>query len=293
MRGERMILASHAKKYYGSIRGIEDLSLEVKSGEIFGFVGPNGSGKTTFIRSLLGLLKLDSGTIHLLSKEVKVGEQDHFSKVGYMPSESFFFNELKVKDILKFFQSTRPVDPKYLEHLIEHLDVDLNKKFGSLSFGNKKKIGIIVAMMHQPEVLILDEPTAGLDPLIQSRFLELLVEQKMKGTTVLLSSHVLKEIEKVCDRVALIKEGSLLFTRRMEDIRKEESKRVIVWPNHQNLVLEGLTYLRDENGASHYAYQGDVNLLMRYLSSYHFKDMVIRNIDLEELFQVFYERGDV
>ncbi len=288
-----MILASHAKKYYGKIRGIEDVSLEVKPGEIFGFVGPNGSGKTTFIRSLLGLLNLDSGTMQLFDQDVVVGQQNHFFKVGYMPSESFFFNELKVKDIIKFFQSTREVDQPYLDHLIEHLDIDVNKKFGSLSFGNKKKIGIVVAMMHQPEVLILDEPTAGLDPLIQARFLELLIEQKAKGTAILLSSHVLKEIEKVCDRVALIKEGALLFTRRMEDIRKEESKRIIVWPNHQNLMLEGLHYLRDDNGASHYTYQGDVNHLMQYLSSYHFKDLIIRNIDLEELFQVFYERGDV
>ena len=288
-----MIDARHAKKYYGNTRGIEDVTLHVNPGEIFGFVGPNGSGKTTLIRSLLGLLKLDEGSLKLFDQDVKVGKQHHFASVGYMPSESFFFDELKVREILKFFQRTRQVDTDYLSYLIHHLDVDLSKKFGSLSFGNKKKIGIIVALMHQPDVLILDEPTAGLDPLIQARFLDLLIEQKSLGKAILLSSHVLKEIEKVCDRVALIKEGTLLFTRRMEDIRSEESKRIVVWPNHQHLMYDGLTYLKDDHGSSHYTFQGDINGLMHYLSSYTFKDLIIRNIDLEELFQVYYERGEV
>jgi ABC-2 type transport system ATP-binding protein len=142
--------------------------------------------------------------------------------------------------------------------------------------------------MHQPKLLILDEPTSGLDPLIQQRFLDLLLEAKELGQTILLSSHVLSEIEKVCDRIALIKDGKILFTRSIDDIRKEEHKRLIVKPNYQNLLLEGLSYIRDLHGTSHYTYQGDVNTLLEYLSKYKFIDVTLRNIGLEELFSIHY-----
>lgn len=287
-----MIHVLHAKKYYGSSRGIEDVSLHVLPGEIFGFVGPNGSGKTTLIRAMLGLLALNDGEISIFNEPIYVGKQYHFKDIGYMPSEAFFFNEMKVKSILSFFKSMQDVDESYLQRLIHDLDLDIEKKFGSLSFGNKKKVGIVVALMHQPKLLILDEPTSGLDPLMQHVFLDLILEQKRLGKTIFLSSHVLSEIEKVCDRVALIKEGNILFIRNMEDIRKEESKRIIIWPNHQYMSLDGLTYLKDDVGCSHYSYQGDINRLTQYLSSYHLMDVVIRNIDLEELFSVYYEKGE-
>ncbi|PKK98253.1 MAG: ABC transporter [Tenericutes bacterium HGW-Tenericutes-2] len=288
-----MIHVADARKYYGRSRGIHQVTLDVKEGEIFGFVGPNGSGKTTLIRILLGLLELQDGHAFIMDKEVKLGSHFINQDIGYMPSESYFFNEMKVSGVLDFFQSMRKVNPEYLKLLIENLDIDLTKKFGALSFGNKKKIGIVVALMHQPKLLILDEPTSGLDPLIQSRFLDLLLEAKKNGTTILLSSHVLSEIEKVCDRVALIKEGVILFTKSMEDIRKDEHKRLMVTPNYQNLVLEGLSYINDFNGSSHYTYHGDVNLLINYLSQYKFKDVVLRNIGLEELFAVYYIKEDL
>jgi len=288
-----MIHVADARKYYGRSRGIHNVTLDVKEGEIFGFVGPNGSGKTTLIRILLGLLELQDGHAYIMDKEVKLGSHLINQDIGYMPSESYFFNEMKVSGVLDFFQGMRKVNPEYLKLLIENLDIDLTKKFGALSFGNKKKIGIVVALMHQPKLLILDEPTSGLDPLIQSRFLDLLLEAKKNGTTILLSSHVLSEIEKVCDRVALIKEGVILFTKSMEDIRKDEHKRLMVTPNYQNLILEGLSYINDFNGSSHYTYHGDVNLLINYLSQYKFKDVVLRNIGLEELFAVYYIKEDL
>ncbi len=287
-----MITVLHAKKYYGLSRGIEDVSLEVQPGEIFGFVGPNGSGKTTLIRAMLGLISLSEGEIHLFGHPIYVGMQHHLKDVGYMPSESYFFNEMNVKSILAFFKSMQQVDELYVTRLIDVLDLDVEKKFGSLSFGNKKKVGIVIAMMHQPKLLILDEPTSGLDPRMQHVFLDLILEQKRLGKTIFLSSHMLSEIEKVCDRVALIKEGKILFTRHMTDIRKEESKRIIIWPNYQNMSLEGLTYIKDEIGCSHYTYQGDIQTLMQYLSQYRLMDLVIRNIDLEELFSVYYEKED-
>jgi len=288
-----MIHVVEARKYYGKSRGIHNVTLDVEEGEIFGFVGPNGSGKTTLIRILLGLLDLQDGHAYIMDKEVKLGNQSINHDIGYMPSESYFFNEMKVQGVIEFFTGMRKVNPDYLKRLIENLDIDLTKKFGALSFGNKKKIGIVVALMHQPKLLILDEPTSGLDPLIQSKFLDLLLDAKKNGTTILLSSHVLSEIEKVCDRVALIKEGVILFTKSMEDIRKDEHKRLCVTPNYQNLVLEGLSYINDFNSSSHYTYHGDVNRLIQYLSQYKFKDVILRNIGLEELFAVYYTKEDL
>lgn len=288
-----MIKTKHLKKYYGSSRGIEDVTLSVKQGEIFGFVGPNGSGKTTLIRILLGLLSTDSGQAEILNQDVSIGNHLINEHIGYMPSESHFFNELKVKVIIDFFRSMRNVDENYLNHLISTLDVDLEKKFGSLSFGNKKKVGIVIALMHQAKLLILDEPTSGLDPLIQSRFLELLHQAKKNGSTIFLSSHVLSEIEKVCDRVALIKDGTILFTKSMDDIRKNEHKRLQVTPNQDHLKLKGLEYIEDVNSSSHYTYQGDVNLLIDYLSDKTFDDIILRDVGLEEIFSVYYEKEEI
>jgi ABC-2 type transport system ATP-binding protein len=288
-----MIDVKEAKKYYGETRGVESVTMQVRQGEILGFVGPNGSGKTTLIRMLLGLIKKDSGTLKLFGQDVFVGQYLDNNRIGYMPSESFFYPEMSVAQIIKFYQDTRSVDEKYLDKLIKVLDIDTKKRFKNLSFGNKKKIGIVIALMHQPEVLILDEPTSGLDPLIQNRFLELVLEQKEKGSTVLLSSHVLSEIEKVCDRVSLIKDGNILFTKTMDDIRKDEHKKLIVEPINHDLKLNDLSYLLDKDGRSHYAYQGEINQLITYLSTFSFDDVSIRDVTLEEIFSIYYEKEEV
>ncbi|MCR3907014.1 MAG: ABC transporter ATP-binding protein [Tenericutes bacterium] len=288
-----MIKVEHLKKYYGNSRGVEDVTLNVKEGEIFGFVGPNGSGKTTLIRVLLGLLSSDHGHAEIMKQKVSIGNHDINKDIGYMPSESHFFDELKVQIIIEFFKNMRNVDESYLDHLIDTLDVDLEKKFGSLSFGNKKKVGIVIALMHQAKLLILDEPTSGLDPLIQSRFLELLINAKKNGSTIFLSSHVLSEIEKVCDRVALIKEGTILFTKSMDEIRKNEHKRLQVTPNQDDLKLKGLEYIKDVNSSSHYMYKGDVNILIDYLSDKTFDDIILRDVGLEEIFSVYYEKEEL
>ena len=284
-----MITIKNLKKYYGHQRGVEDVSLTIQPQEIFGFVGPNGSGKTTLIRVILGLIEKTEGDVKVFEEDVKIGKISYLNDIGYMPSESFFFNDLKVGDIFQFFLVARNIDDSYMNHLIKQLDIDVEKKFKSLSFGNKKKIGIVVAMMHQPKLLILDEPTSGLDPLIQSRFLDLLLEQKQKGATIFLSSHVLSEIEKVCDRVSLIKEGKLLFTKTMTEIKKDEHKRIIVKPINNQLTLQGLSYLNNQNDASYYGYQGDINHLIAYLKQYQFDDVIIRDVGLEEIFSVYYE----
>jgi len=288
-----MIHVEGLKKYYGTTRGIECVDLTVNQGEIFGFVGPNGSGKTTLIRILLGLITADQGVAKLFNQDVKIGQYKLNEEIGYMPSESYFYNELKVIELFNFFKSVRQVSDDYLNMLIQELDIDVSKKFKALSFGNKKKIGIVFALMHQPRLLILDEPTSGLDPLIQSRFLSILNQQKQKGTTIFLSSHVLSEIERVCDRVALIKDGNILFTKTMEDIKKDEHKRLIVSPSQQQLKLDGLNYIKDQNDSSYYSYQGDINLLTSYLSKHTFKDLHIKDVGLEEIFSIYYEKEEL
>ncbi|PKK93532.1 MAG: ABC transporter [Tenericutes bacterium HGW-Tenericutes-6] len=288
-----MIKVYNAKKYYGKTCGIEDVSMHVENGEIFGFVGPNGAGKTTLIRLLLGLLEMDDGDAFIFDEPVKMGSNHLNKDIGYMPSETHMFDDLKVKEIITFFKTMKKADQTYIDYLIERLDISLEKKFGALSFGNKKKIGIVVALMSQPKLLILDEPTSGLDPLIQSRFLELLNDAKKRGQTILLSSHVLSEIEKVCDRLALIKSGKILFTRSMKDIKNEEHKRVLVSPNYQNLHVDGLTYVKDDDGISNYTFKGDINQLVKHLSTYQFKDVTIRDIGLDELFSMYYEKEEI
>lgn len=285
-----MIKVYDARKYYGKQRGIESVSLQVNSGEIFGFVGPNGAGKTTLIRALLGLIKIDDGDMFIFDEHVSMGRHKLNKHIGYMPSETQFFNEMKVKDIFSHFQKMRKAQTDITQRLVDVLDINVELKYGKLSLGNKKKIGIVIALMHQPKILILDEPTSGLDPLIQSRFLELLVQAKKNGTTILLSSHVLSEIEKICDRVALIKDGKIIFTKSMEEIRKEEHKRIIISPNYQNLHVNGLNYIKDDQMMSHYTFQGDINQLIFHLSQYKFKDVIIRDIGLEELFSIYYEK---
>ncbi|MBE0700868.1 MAG: ABC transporter ATP-binding protein [Acholeplasmataceae bacterium] len=287
-----MIEVKNLKKYYGSERGIEDVTMHVNEGEIFGFVGPNGSGKTTLIRILLGLIDKNSGDAKILGQEVKIDHKRLTENVGYLPSEAFFFDEMKVKGILSFFQNIYGADASYLSHLNHQLDVDINKKFGSLSFGNKKKVGIVVALMHQPKLIILDEPTSGLDPLIQSRFFDLLIEAKQQGATILLSSHVLSEIERVCDRVALIKDGVILFTKTMTEIRKSEHKKLVVKPTNSVLKLKGLTFQKDLNETSQYTYDGDINLLITFLNQHAFEDIDLRNLSLEEVFAIYYEKEE-
>ncbi|MDX9691413.1 MAG: ABC transporter ATP-binding protein [Acholeplasmataceae bacterium] len=288
-----MIYVENLRKYYGKTRGLESVTMQVNPGEIFGFVGPNGSGKTTLIRILLGLIQKDQGVAKVLGEDVFVGQYHVNEHISYMPSESFFFQELKVKQIIDFFQSLRNVDLTYLGRLINVLDIDLTKKFKNLSFGNKKKIGIVIALMHQPKLLILDEPTSGLDPLIQNRFLDLLIEQQKKGATILLSSHVLSEIEKVCDKVALIKDGEILFTKTIDDIKKDEHKKLIIKPINHKLDFEELVFVEDIEDKSYYVYQGDVNLLLSYLTGLSFEDLSLRDVTLEEIFSIYYEKEDL
>ncbi len=207
---ENVIEISHLTKSYGKNRGVIDVSLNVKEGDIFGFLGPNGAGKSTTIRSMLGFLKINSGNIKILGMDSLKDHEKILKEVGYMPSEAWFYDSMKVADVIKYAADVRGLDcSKEAAKLCERLKVDTHKKIKQLSLGNRKKVSIVCAMQHRPRLFIFDEPTGGLDPLMQKKFFELINEYVAQGATCLLSTHVLSEVDKYCRNAAIMREGRL------------------------------------------------------------------------------------
>jgi ABC-2 type transport system ATP-binding protein len=195
-------------KSYGQSRGIINVSFNVEQGEIFGFIGPNGAGKSTTIRTLLSLIYPTSGSAKIFGMDHIKHATEIKKEIGYLPSEVFYYDKMRVIDLLKYSASFYKKDcTKRMKELIEIMDINPQKKIDDLSFGNKKKVGIIQGLQHEPKLVILDEPTSGLDPLMQQRFFDLLLEENKKGTTIFFSSHILSEVQRLCNRVAIIKEG--------------------------------------------------------------------------------------
>lgn len=284
------IKITNLKKYYGKSRGLESATFSVREGEIFGFVGPNGAGKTTLIRILLGLIHPTLGEVSIFNQLPGKDSPQLNKEIGYLPSEAFFFPEMKVRDVLHFYQGMRKVSGERTDELITRFDLDLGKKVSELSFGNKKKLGIVVALMHNPKLLILDEPTTGLDPLMQQTFLELLLEEKQRGVTIFLSSHILSEVEKICDRVALIREGEIKALFEMKDVQDKVRKRIVLSPPIKGELLKGLKLVEVKDEIAHYEYQGDINKLLINLTKYEFKQVLIREASLEEIFIGYYQK---
>ena len=217
---ENVIEIRHLTKNYGKSRGVIDVSLNVKQGDIFGFLGPNGAGKSTTIRSMLGFLKINDGSINILGMDSVRDHEKILREVGYMPSEAWFYDSMKVKDVIKYAADVRGLDcSEEAQMLCERLKVDTNKKIKQLSLGNRKKVSIVCAMQHKPKLFIFDEPTGGLDPLMQKKFFELINEYVDKGATCLLSTHVLSEVDKYCKNAAIMRDGRLtmLDTPHIDD----------------------------------------------------------------------------
>lgn len=217
---ENVIEISHLTKSYGKNRGVIDVSLNVKEGDIFGFLGPNGAGKSTTIRSMLGFLKINSGNIKILGMDSVKDHEEILKNVGYMPSEAWFYDSMKVADVIKYAADVRGLNcSEEAGKLCERLKVDTQKKIKQLSLGNRKKVSIVCAMQHRPRLFIFDEPTGGLDPLMQKKFFELINEYVAQGATCLLSTHVLSEVDKYCKNAAIMREGRLtmLDTPHIDD----------------------------------------------------------------------------
>lgn len=283
-------------KTYGKNRGIIDVNLKIKEGEIFGFVGPNGAGKSTTIRTLLNFIFPTSGSAKILGKDI-VKESSEIKKyIGYVPSEVKFYDEVKVKDIIKYSSSFySQVSQEEVDKLYNALDVDINKKMSELSLGNKKKVAIVQALIHNPKLLILDEPTNGLDPLIQKKLFELLEEARKKGTTVFLSSHNLVEVENFCDRVAVIKEGKIVDTIVIERLSKKLGLKIVVKSNEINedkLKEIGGQVISKENHEFIFHYNNGIDNLVKELSKYKIEKLLITEQTLEDTFMNYYERKE-
>ncbi len=206
-----MIRIDHLTKRYGKARGVTELSLHVPAGSCFGFIGPNGAGKSTTIRTLLGLLTPTSGSAQVLGLDCVRGREKILAETGYMPSEAMFYPEMRVREVIRLSADLRKRDcKKQADALCEALDLDPGKRIRELSLGNRKKVSIVCAMQHRPRLYILDEPTSGLDPLVQRVFWAELAARQTEGATVFLSSHVFYEVQRRCDRAAIIREGRLL-----------------------------------------------------------------------------------
>ncbi|MHC4575702.1 MAG: ABC transporter ATP-binding protein [Planctomycetota bacterium] len=221
------IRTSGLTKYYGSSLGVLDLDLTVKQGESFGFLGPNAAGKTTTIRIFLDFIRASSGRARLFGLDSHLHSSKIRARIGYLPGEYGMYEEMRGFEYLRFFGALRGYGkPPLRDRLIEIFGLDISKRIKSYSHGTKQKLAVVQAFMHDPELLILDEPTIGLDPLMQQRFYELLVEMKNRGKTIFLSSHILSEVEKVCDRVGILKQGRLVATHEISEIKKVRLKSI-------------------------------------------------------------------
>ncbi len=280
-------------KRYGTARGIEDVNFDVKEGEIFGFIGPNGAGKSTTIRTLLSLIYPTSGSAEIFGKDcIKYGAEIK-KEIGYLPSEVFYYDKMKVIDLLKYSASFYKKDcMKRMKELAEIMDLDLNKKIDDLSYGNRKKVGIVQGLLHQPKLVILDEPTGGLDPLMQQKFFNLLGEENKRGTTILFSSHILSEVERMCDRVAIIKEGRIISLEKISTLRENSYLRLKVETasevDNKRFLMDGVTCMETQGKNLNFLYRGDINLILHKLSEVKIMNLLIEEPSLEEIFMHYY-----
>ena len=281
-------------KSYGAHRGIVDIDLEVKENEVFGFLGPNGAGKTTTIRTVLDLIRPTSGKAFVFGIESTVDPVAIHARVGYIPGEFALYDRLTGGQHIKYFANLRGgVDPAYQQSLIERLDVDPSRKFKEYSKGNKQKIGLVIALQHRPDLLILDEPTSGLDPLVQQSFYALVKEARAEGRTVFVSSHILSEVERTCDRVAIIRDGVLVKVDSVEGLRDLAHHQVelrfsgpVPLAEFQN--LEGVSEVAADDHVLRMRVSGAITPVVRAAARYELLDFVSREPSLEETFLAQY-----
>ena len=286
-----VIKTAKLTKYYGKSRGIIDLDLNVEQGEFFGFIGPNGAGKSTTIRTLLGLIAPTCGSAMIFGKDITKEKERVLRDIGYLPSEALFYQGMRVKDVLTLSAKLRKKDCKAESELLcERLQLDTARKIEDLSFGNRKKVAIVCALQHRPSLLVLDEPTGGLDPLMQKEFFDILRERNKEGATILLSSHVLSEIQRNCTRAAIIRDGRIIASDSVDVLSQTSAKRITV---HGTINLESLSGIRDRKETKDsvsFLYSGDMGSLLAVLSSGRVDDLTVTEPDLEEVFLHYYEK---
>jgi len=288
-----IIEVNNLTKYYGKARGIVDVSFNVDEGEIFGFIGPNGAGKSTTIRLFCSLIYPTSGEAKIFGKDaIKHGPEIRHD-IGYLPSEVFYYEGMKVLELLKYSASFYQKDcTERMYELSDLMELDLKRRIDDLSYGNKKKVGIVQGLLHQPKLLFLDEPTSGLDPLIQQKFFNLIKEENKRGVTIFFSSHMLGEVQKLCNRVAIIKEGSIVDIQDIQTLQRDNYKKIHVVAegiDEKVFDIPGVIKLEKENGSVNFFYKGDINLITKLISGKKISDVTIEAPTLEEIFIHYYE----
>lgn len=289
-----IIETKNLTKAYGKHRGIQEVNLTIEKGEIFGFIGPNGAGKSTTIRTLLGLIHPTSGSATIFGNDCITSRDENAKKIGYLPSEVFYYDQMKVKDLLAYSASFYHKDCKArIKELCELLELDVNRKIEDLSYGNRKKVGIVQGLLHEPELIILDEPTSGLDPLMQNKFFDLIRKENERGVTVFFSSHILGEVQKLCNRVAIIKDGKIIKIEKMEDLKMNTCKRVEVTCRDQGIQTlvneKGITQFTQLNDVYHFMFNGNLNTLLTSINKFTIENIEIQEPDLEDIFMQYYK----
>lgn len=281
-------------KDYGNHKGIFQLTFQVKEGEVFGYLGPNGAGKTTTIRHLMGFLTPDRGSAHILGKDCRFETSSIMKDLGYLPAEIAFFEGMNGMDFLKFMGEMRGLkDTSYRDKLIEQFELDTRGRIRKMSKGMKQKLGIICAFMHDPKVLVLDEPTSGLDPLMQRRFAELILSEKAKGKTILMSSHSFEEIERTCDRVGIIRQGDLVAIEDIHVLKEKRRKTYLITFDSPAAAKafekqDGFDRIQVNHATAKVSILGNVSSLVQQLSHYTVLDLDIENSSLEDVFMQYY-----
>lgn len=296
---ENVIVLKGLTKYYGSFQALHGVDLEVNKGEIFGFLGPNGAGKTTTIRCLLDTIHRSGGEARVFGIDTLDDPVSIRSRVGYLPGELFLESNSTGKRLLRFYNSLRgnTADWNYVNSLAERLQLDLNRQVKNLSHGNKQKIGIVQAFMHRPELVILDEPTQGLDPLMQQEVLGLIKEMQAEGATVFFSSHIMGEIQAVADRVGIIREGRIVEVAETSALIGRSLNRILIRfkgsVDAGNLSkIPGVSILsRDDGTSMTLQIEGEMDPLIKALAKYPISDFETQRPSLEEIFLAYYE-GD-
>lgn len=291
-----VINVKHLTKYYGKTVGVENISFTVEKGEIFGFLGPNGAGKTTTIRLLLQLLNSDSGSIEifnvpLVRRKVHLREQ-----IGYLSGDFFAYPEMTVQDFLNYISSFRKNPPRLRSYLLDRFNLshdDLHKKIKYLSHGNRQKVGLITAMEHEPKLLILDEPSIGLDPLMQEAFYQVILEFQQNGKTIFLSSHILSEVEKVCQRVAIIRDGALITVEALNNLKKKHRRRLIIYFKDRHLEappeLPNTELISQRQNRCVYLLNGAWQPVFEILPRLPVEDIFFPEPELEDIFLDYYQ----
>ena len=292
---EQAIVLNQLTKHYGTHRGINDLSFSVNEGEFFGFIGPNGAGKSTTIRTLMGLIHPSGGNASIFGLDCQTKASVIARDVGYLPSENSYYENMKVRELLQYTADLYGMDCETkMYELSERLNLDLTRKIADLSLGNKKKVGIVSAIMTSPKLIIMDEPTSGLDPLIQQAFYDILKEENSRGATVFFSSHVLSEVQKLCDRVAILKEGQLIGIQSIKELRESGYKKVTLSAKEAiprdffNLSgIANYAETADKTSVS-FMYNGNITAIIDKLHLLHLDDVLLEEPSLEEIFMHYY-----